>query len=315
MKERKSEILVGVFALAGTTVLMVMIVLFGNITDLFKDTYDVLVYFDNARGVRPGVAVTMAGVPVGWVDEIELGEREGVMKVEMRLKIRSEVRIRRGAIFAIKSEGLIANPKIDIRQKPIGRAETANLMPRTGDPGKVDGKPTPNIEEVFERIIVFADKLEQFMGDEKNRMSFEQAIRNVEIFTDRLVQATGGDAPSDVRTALENLRKFTASANELIADGRKFTGMMHRMTEKNQESLHRLVDSMVANSRRIDRALENLDVILAQVAEGRGSVGKLLKDKEAYAELLQVLKGARTSLEEMRGLIKHLKDNVNFSIF
>lgn len=69
--------------------------------------------FDNVSGLKVGAVVEIAGVGVGKVAKIELGE-QGLARVEMLIK--SEVNISADAIASIRTQGLIGDKYIKIIQ-------------------------------------------------------------------------------------------------------------------------------------------------------------------------------------------------------
>ena len=83
-----------------------------SIFDLEKN-YRLDAEFDNVSGLKVGAVVEIAGVGVGKVAKIELGE-QGLARVEMLIK--SEVNISADAIASIRTQGLIGDKYIKIVQ-------------------------------------------------------------------------------------------------------------------------------------------------------------------------------------------------------
>ena len=83
-----------------------------SIFDLEKN-YRLDAEFDNVSGLKVGAVVEIAGVGVGKVAKIELGE-QGLARIEMLIK--SEVNISADAIASIRTQGLIGDKYIKIIQ-------------------------------------------------------------------------------------------------------------------------------------------------------------------------------------------------------
>lgn len=83
-----------------------------SIFDLEKN-YRLDAEFDNVSGLKVGAVVEIAGVGVGKVAKIELGE-QGLARVEMLIK--AEVNISADAIASIRTQGLIGDKYIKIIQ-------------------------------------------------------------------------------------------------------------------------------------------------------------------------------------------------------
>jgi phospholipid/cholesterol/gamma-HCH transport system substrate-binding protein len=114
MKNINTEIIVGLFMLAGFLAFGYLSLQMGefSIFDLEKN-YRLDAEFDNVSGLKVGAVVEIAGVGVGKVAKIELGE-QGLARIEMLIK--PEVNISADAIASIRTQGLIGDKYIKIIQ-------------------------------------------------------------------------------------------------------------------------------------------------------------------------------------------------------
>jgi len=83
-----------------------------SVFDLEKN-YSITAEFDNVSGLKVGATVEVAGVTVGKVSDIRLGE-EGLAKVAMLIK--HETKISTDAIASIRTQGLIGDKYIKLIQ-------------------------------------------------------------------------------------------------------------------------------------------------------------------------------------------------------
>jgi phospholipid/cholesterol/gamma-HCH transport system substrate-binding protein len=114
MKNINTEMIVGVFMLAGFLAFGYISLQMGefSIFDLEKN-YRLEAEFDNVSGLKVGAVVEIAGVSVGKVSKIELGE-QGLARVGML--INQGVKISADAIASIRTQGLIGDKYIKIIQ-------------------------------------------------------------------------------------------------------------------------------------------------------------------------------------------------------
>jgi phospholipid/cholesterol/gamma-HCH transport system substrate-binding protein len=114
MKNINTEIIVGLFMLAGFLAFGYISLQMGefSIFDLQKN-YGLEAEFDNVSGLKVGAAVEIAGVSVGKVSKIELGE-QGLARVG--ILINQGVKISADAIASIRTQGLIGDKYIKIIQ-------------------------------------------------------------------------------------------------------------------------------------------------------------------------------------------------------
>jgi phospholipid/cholesterol/gamma-HCH transport system substrate-binding protein len=114
MKNINTEMIVGLFMLAGFLAFGYISLQMGefSIFDLQRN-YGLEAEFDNVSGLKVGAAVEIAGVSVGKVSKIELGE-QGLARVG--ILINQGVKISADAIASIRTQGLIGDKYIKIIQ-------------------------------------------------------------------------------------------------------------------------------------------------------------------------------------------------------
>jgi len=78
-------------------------------------TYGVLVQFENGQGLRPGMQATLAGNPIGWVNEPKLiTTAMGIPVNQAELRVRRGVPLYPDAKFTIKQEGLLGEKYLEV---------------------------------------------------------------------------------------------------------------------------------------------------------------------------------------------------------
>ena len=109
-----TELIIGLFMIAGFLAFGYLSLQMGefSIFDLEKN-YSLDAEFDNASGLKVGAAIEIAGVGIGKVSKIELGE-QGLAKVTMLIK--QDITITSDAIASIRTQGLIGDKLIKIIQ-------------------------------------------------------------------------------------------------------------------------------------------------------------------------------------------------------
>jgi len=109
-----TELIIGLFMIAGFLAFGYLSLQMGefSIFDLEKN-YSLEAEFDNASGLKVGAAIEIAGVGIGKVAKIELGE-QGLAKVTMLIK--QDILITSDAIASIRTQGLIGDKLIKITQ-------------------------------------------------------------------------------------------------------------------------------------------------------------------------------------------------------
>ena len=114
MKNINTELVVGIFMLAGFLAFAYLSLSMGefSVLDLEKN-YSLEAEFDNVSGLKVGAGVEIAGVNIGNVYKIGLGEN-GLAKVNMLIK--HDIGITTDAFASIRTQGLIGDKYIKIIQ-------------------------------------------------------------------------------------------------------------------------------------------------------------------------------------------------------
>ncbi|MEW6218633.1 MAG: outer membrane lipid asymmetry maintenance protein MlaD [Thermodesulfobacteriota bacterium] len=114
MKRFGVDFLVGLFLLAGFAAFAYLSISLGEFSPLsLQRTYPVTADFASVSGLKVGAEVEMAGVPIGRVSAIVLGERD---QARVTMLIDNGVQITADAIASIKTQGIIGDKYIRIAQ-------------------------------------------------------------------------------------------------------------------------------------------------------------------------------------------------------
>jgi phospholipid/cholesterol/gamma-HCH transport system substrate-binding protein len=114
MKNINTELIVGLFMIAGFVAFSYLSLQMGefSIFDLEKN-YSLEAEFENVSGLKVGAGIEIAGVNIGKVARIKLGE-QGLAKVT--LLINQDIKITEDAIASIRTQGFIGDKYIKIVQ-------------------------------------------------------------------------------------------------------------------------------------------------------------------------------------------------------
>lgn len=112
MKNNTLEMVVGFFMIIGFSAFVYLALQLGEVSFLTDSkTYVIKAEFDNVAGVKKGASVQVAGVEVGQVSLIELGEDEVAI---LSLKIDKTVQLPIDSMASVKSQGIIGDKYIKL---------------------------------------------------------------------------------------------------------------------------------------------------------------------------------------------------------
>ncbi len=110
MDRKGIELGVGLFLLVGLLCLGYLSFKLGDIQPWGSSDYVVYARFSNTGGLKAKAAVTMAGVTIGQVKDIQLKEGQALLE----LSIRKDVPLEEDVIASIKTMGIIGDKYVSV---------------------------------------------------------------------------------------------------------------------------------------------------------------------------------------------------------
>ena len=104
------EFCVGAFTLVGVACVAWLSMGLGGVEIFGSTRYEVTARFSNIAGLQQGASVEIAGVPVGKVSAITLGDPDALVT----LRLDNSVQVRDDDILAIRTKGIIGDRYIKI---------------------------------------------------------------------------------------------------------------------------------------------------------------------------------------------------------
>lgn len=104
-----TQIKVGVFLAAGLAVLLTTIFMLGSNKSMFQEVVEVSSYFDSVQGLNKGAVVSLAGVKVGNIENIEFDANRNLVKVTARIEADSKNKIKKDSRVEIRTQGALGD--------------------------------------------------------------------------------------------------------------------------------------------------------------------------------------------------------------
>ncbi len=224
---------VGIFILIGLFAIGWLIIQFGRLGESYQKSYTITVEFPNASGLLRGSQVMMAGAQIGRVINTPQPIRDGAA-IEVVLRIRSDVKIRRNAKFVIGSMGMLGDRFVDVQPQPVPEGknidfivdgETIASAGRTSDISDLTNAAKPLIEklnDIASRLDSITQKLDTTILSQESAKDLRESFANLKILlanTDKTIleaQALLRDARTS-KGALSKLIYDESLANDLSA--------------------------------------------------------------------------------------------------
>ena len=347
MNETRQNVAVGLFVLVGIAALATLIVVFGQASWSPAVGGTVLnVRFDKAPGIRDLTPVTIGGIMVGRVTNVEFANPdtfEGGVLVELQLDPGRKVR--RGTRAAT------AEPGVGMGRPPIELYPGPPEEPILESGAIIDGDMTSMMASIIPpEIIATIERSATHLGDAAEAMTpvladLHEVLRprrpadvdlpggpagNLSSAVVRLddalrhFNAVLGDeqVQSQVRTAVANFYQMSEDGKEVTEELRVASTEFRGVTEKAGSFLENTggaVDDIRGQVRTVAEALKkDLDLaagvlqqlhgISVKIDRGEGSIGKVLNDPKLYESMVLTFRQLTMTVEEFRLLIKQWQE-------
>ena len=223
------ETKVGIFLMLGIALICTLIIIFGEVPDLFKPTYTLTVKFSDASGLLKGSDVYLAGAVIGKVttDPLYIPDSQSV---EVRLKIDKNVGIREGSTYEIGSSGLLGDRFVVVKPVayPKGTPDT-DKAPLVEDGTVIDGTNQPGINDIMESSKPLIDRA--------NHIAAQLDDMITRLNTDVLSGTSTDDLKETIaklRHMVDNGDSMITNANDLLAEAKTGQGVLGRLINDKQ---------------------------------------------------------------------------------
>jgi len=274
--------------------------------DIFSaSTRHFFVEYNNINGLNEASVVTINGLKVGKIDQITFNpepQKRGTLLV--RLSIENDFQFSKKSVAKIYSAGLMGGQNLAI----IPNYEGDNAVSGDYLQGEIEsdlfssvGEKLNPIQAKLESVLVHVDSLVIGLNqvlDDKARKSINKSIIGVE-------------------GIINSLNKTMASANRLLDDNKLKIDVTLDNTKKITENFSKVSEDLAKAKlgetvKKLETTIDNVNVLVAGMKNGKGTLGKLVSDEKLYTNLANATK-------EMEELLREMKLNpkrfVHFSLF
>lgn len=300
MKNRFSpDFAVGVSALLGLLI-MVYISLEVNDTGSFGKTVSYYAKFDTASGVVKRSPLEIAGIMVGYVENIVLdGDRARLI-----FRVRRDTAIYEDGLVQIKDRGVLGDKYIQLHP---GTATKARILPDGEIPSRGAGG---GLEEVTSAVSEITATLKALLSSDNPQGALGQSIVNIR------------DMTADFKEVMEANQ---ARINKILANVEDFTGDMSEISRENKNQIKQVLASLgeVAESLKtslgkdgnVTQATEKLNHTMASIQgmvdkidRGEGTIGKLINDERTINNVNETIEGVNETL----GLFRRIQLGIRY---
>ena len=232
----KNEVKVGIFIILGIVGFCISVLLLGGDQMFFKARYQLKVKLPQVQGLGPGSIVSLAGVPVGNINEVLFQNGNDGIEVVMDVDESVKHRITEGTMASVKTQGALGDKYIYLTPGPLNAPALAENSYVSADAGG----------DLIDMITAKGAELAQVV----------EVIKEVKTL---LHSINEGNRTSQL---MSNLVSTTDNLNKLMVDSRKAMTHFESVAQKidkgqgtlgaliNDPTLHNRIMSMVGDTPR-----------------------------------------------------------------
>jgi len=341
MRSAMRDFLIGLTALLGLGGVAAMMILFGEFGIGTGDRYTLYLVLDDAAGVTEASRVTLNGVKVGALEEMNTlaDPRDGV---RLTLRIEPDVLIPRD-VHVVLEQGLVGETTLAMRTKPTpeGQAPAEYLLPeevlRAESITTLDEIQREITQALEGRLDALGAAAESF--DELSATLTDVAQQAEDLFVPRTPEEVdrGAGAPN-LASALARLDRSLVSAQEwlddeeLRADADRAIGKAADVMDQVSEAVsdwsnaartleqqanevgggaQAAFQDFAQMTRSVNTVLADVQAITAGIQRGEGTVGMLVQNPDLYRSLNDAAIRLEKALLEAQLMIeKYRKEGV-----
>lgn len=244
----------GIFVAIALALFIVIILRVSQGGLMLGGSYTIYLNMSSALGINKGTPVQIAGVEVGSVRSVKLGSKDGETFALIETQIKSDYIVGSNAKAAVKTTGILGDAYIEIfyTEAIQSTLKDGGVISNVQNFGDFNTV-TNQISDIADDIKAITKQMRKLMaGDES---SFNKSMKNIEAITESLKHTT-----------THNQRNIDA----IIA---------------NFKSLSQQLNTKGVNT------LGNIEDITRTIAQGEGTVGKLIKDDTTINKINDSLDG------------------------
>ena len=296
--QRRRNMIVGIFVLAGLCALVWLIFKFGDLPIVVGElkSFEVKVQFPTAQGVMQNTPVRFCGYQIGRVTHVEPPR---VLKDLNTGKLYHQTMV----VLSIdrRYTDIPADVKVKLMTRGLGSSyiefevtvpdANAPAVEVLADASILQGsagmtseffpqESQQKLDELVDSLKGGLDDLRDIIGDPNTKANLRQIVANLSDATGRLTEA------------LETFKEFSAAGTQVL--------------HKADANMGRVVATAVGATEDLSKTLADLRVLMGKVSDGEGTIGRLVNDGQLYENLLENTEQLQLLLKNMQELSQKL---------
>lgn len=270
--------------------------------NLFDNSNKLFVVYENVAGLATSAPVTLNGLTIGKVNSITINP-DGKLLVE--LHITTDFPISKSSIAEIYDSGLVGGRQIAIKPNLLDKNYTVSgdYLQASSKLGLTDAlaQQLEPLQAKIQELLVNADAM----------------FTNVNDILDTQTRQNLKSSIASLNTTLSEFSVASKNINELLVENKSKFNNTLKNVDKVTGNFATISDSLAKANlgqtvKNLEKTLAKVDKIMAELEQGKGTMGKLIKDETMYTNFAKTSKELELLLQDVR---LHPTRYVNVSLF
>ena len=270
--------------------------------NLFDNSNKLFVVYENVAGLATSAPVTLNGLTIGKVNSITINP-DGKLLVE--LHITTDFPISKSSIAEIYDSGLVGGRQIAIKPNLLDKNYTVSgdYLQASSKLGLTDAlaQQLEPLQAKIQELLVNADAM----------------FTNVNDILDTQTRQNLKSSIASLNTTLSEFSVASKNINELLVENKSKFNNTLKNVDKVTGNFVTISDSLAKANlgqtvKNLEKTLAKVDKIMAELEQGKVTMGKFIKDETMYTNFAKTSKELELLLQDVR---LHPTRYVNVSLF
>ncbi|MFH1017902.1 MAG: MlaD family protein [Pseudomonadota bacterium] len=295
-----TEFAVGAFALLGLLIIIYMSLKVNDRGYVGTGSKIYQAHFESVSGLIRKVPIEVAGITVGYVEDMRLDGDTALVHI----RVRKDIQVHADAALTIRDRGLLGDKFIMMNP---GTSET----PVLADGGEIRKTYTKNdFQQIAQSLTETANTVRELVESDNPKGALGRVVVNMRDMSQKLNDIVGANE-NRVSQILRHLESFSADLSDITGENKE---QIHSVLVALGDVAVSMRDALGKNGQismaaeHMNKSMESLDRILAKVERGEGTVGKLLNDETTVNKVNETL----DNVNDTMGLFRKIQLGIRY---
>lgn len=308
----KIETRVGIFVLIALGIFAYMGFKIGAFRFDYAKYNEYSMFFKDISGLKRKADVKIAGVKVGWVEDVKLVPDDHNIKARAKVMVQKDYALYSNAYPVVRQDGLLGSKFIEIipGDPLLQKIKTGETLSRPSvEPVNID-EMLQKFKSIADDVGDVAQSFQEVVGTSVGREQLRNVFDNLEMTTQKLSTFADVMERSVVRNEdnIDALLQIGNHVNQLAQQLQEsvlpsFQDGIEKISSVFDRDFGRVATSIESATKSLDEAsvqardgLRNISSVAEKIDEGKGLIGKLVNEDETYRDLKVAIQGFKNYL-------------------